>query len=217
MKYLYSFESHISYSDESLPKIDRCKKLSEEEFLDILKSKCKNFSFSNDELWRNKIKDSDLQLFIPNYRRTKGITFPDFFNRIENDEEYPVVRKKSLIGGTKKETIKKLVGCDNYFVIPFDDSEIVFCPVIDMWAMVDNRGRTKDELINKEPVDKKHFIKVRYTKDFKIPYKELNIIANTYNITFGKDGTHGYEFFISSPCLLIHESKINWLKEIIVN
>lgn len=57
MKYLYSFESQISYSDESLPKIDRCKKLSEEEFLDILKSKCKNFSFSNDELWRNKIKD----------------------------------------------------------------------------------------------------------------------------------------------------------------
>ena len=30
MKYLYSFESHISYSDESLPKIDRCKKLSED-------------------------------------------------------------------------------------------------------------------------------------------------------------------------------------------
>ena len=210
MKHLKTFEFWISETiartDSKLEDIKRCKTLSDEEFLEILKKNCKNFSLSNDELWRNKVKGGDLELFTPNYRRADPLAFPKFFNRIENDENYPVVRKKSLIGGTKSDIVKKLVGADNYLVIPFDNSEIVFCPVVDLWAMDDERGKSS-ELVNKEPVSDKNFIKVSYTKHFTIPEKELGRIH-----TKRSNSSVGYEFFTSSPCLLVHESKLNWLR-----
>jgi hypothetical protein len=80
MKYLKSFhESHLVSVDPDMEKIDRTKELSEEEFLNILHTKCKNFSFMNDLLWRGKPKKYDLELFEPSYRNTKGMTFVNFF------------------------------------------------------------------------------------------------------------------------------------------
>ena len=211
MRYIKSFSAFegISITDYSAPKLERTKQLSEEEFLKVLKENCKNFSFTNDLLWRNKIKKFDLELFTPDYRNVSALAFPKFFNKIETDPNYPVVRKKSLIGGTNGDVVKQLVGFDNYLVIPFDNSEIVFAPIVDLWAMDDDR-RQKSELVNKEPVSDKHFVKAAYTKNFEIPSNELESIRSKFGIKGGIK--HGYEFFTSSPCLLVHESKIDWLR-----
>jgi len=210
LKSYKSFEG-LAGVDLSLAKIDRTKELSEEEFLQILSENCKNFSFSNDVLWRSKAKKYDLEIFTPNPRNAKPLAFPTFFNKIEKDPNFPVVRKMSLIGGTDKDILKKLVGDDIYQVIPFDGSEIVFCPIVDLWAMRDKVSpMDKVETVGQEPVGEEHFIKVTYDKDFKIPFDELEKMATELKLR-GSRGV-GYEFFTSSPCLLIHESKIDWLK-----
>ena len=58
MKYLKLFESFTDIdtiiSKESKT---RTKSLSEEEFLEIVRTKCTNFSFMNDELWRKTNRD----------------------------------------------------------------------------------------------------------------------------------------------------------------
>lgn len=204
MKYLKYFkEGGIAITDSEIPIIERTRKLSEEEFLEILNENCKNFSFTNDQLWRNKVKKFDLELFTPNYRRAKPNAFPKFFDEIEDDPYYPVNRKKSLIGGTNKDINKRLVGYDNYLVIPFDNSEIVFCPTVDLWAMDDDR-RSNTEKISGQKVSDKHFVKVNYVKEFQIPRKELSKLPKHNKIS--------YEFFISSPCLMVHENKIDWLR-----
>ena len=168
----------------------------------MLEENCKNFSFENTQLWRSKTKKYNFELFKPGPRNADPLAFKDFFNDIEhNIDEYPVVRKNSLIGGTDKEICKKLVCNDVYLVIPFDDSEIVFCPIMDMWAMGDDRRNLsgKNMLVGGKPISKDNFTKVSYTENFQYLDK-------------GKGG-HGCEFFISSPCLLVHEDKIEWLKK----
>lgn len=214
MKYIKRFSKFegLSIANTKIPLTQRTKNLSEDELIEIFNANCKNFSFSNDLLWRNKIKKYDFELFNPNPRNASPLAFPNFFNKIENDPDYPVVRKNSLIGGTNKDIIKKLVEFDNYLVIPFDNSEIVFCPTFDLWAMDDDR-RNKSELVNKEPINMKHFVKTSYSKGFKIPFGELESIKNKYRI--GVSSNYGYEFFTSSPCLMIHESKVDWFKSII--
>jgi hypothetical protein len=62
------------------------------------------------------------------------------------------------------------------------------------------------------------FILSHYEKDFKYLEKELkNILlkssASSYADKFDEKNL-GFEFFTNSNCLLIHESKINWLNEI---
>lgn len=63
----------------------------------------------------------------------------------------------------------------------------------------DGQRLKNSEKVNGKPISKDNFTKVSYTKNFKYLDK-------------GKYDK-GCEFFISSPCLLVHESKIDWLKE----
>lgn len=201
MKYLKTI-NELSVTDTKLPTHERSRNIDETEFLEILRTHCQNFSFQNDPLYRLKPKSGDLQVFTPLPRNAKPLAFPDFFNKIENNPDYPVIRKNSLIGGTHLPSLIKLVEESVYYVIPFDGSELVFCPVVDLWAMADDRKKTPQTIGGKEP-DKKHFVKVSYEKGFRIPSMKLNSIRPSNN---------GYEFFTSSPCLLIHESKIEWLR-----
>lgn len=206
MKYLKSFKESIAGVDTNLERIERCKDLNDEEFLDLLRQNCKNFSFNNDMLWRSKSKGkkSDLQLFQPSPRNARPVAFPKFFNTIADDPDYPVRRKNSLIGGTNPETLKFLVDADMFLVIPYDNSEIVFCPIIDLWALSNDRpGRS--ELVGRKPISKDNFIMVNYTPDFKVPLEELSKLDKAKL-------SAGVEFFTSSPCLLLHESKIDWLR-----
>ena len=206
MKYLKSFKESIAGVDSNLEVIERCKDLNEQEFLDLLNQNCKNFSFSNDLLWRSKKRGSksDLQLFQPSPRNAKPIAFPNFFNNIADDPNFPVKRKNSLIGGTDPKKLKMLVEADIFLVIPYDNSEIVFCPVVDLcWLSDDREG--KGELVNKKPISEDNFVMVNYTPDFKIPTDELSKLDKV-NLRAGA------EFFTSSPCLLLHESKIDWLR-----
>lgn len=202
----------LKFNEATELKSNRVKGLSEEECLEILRENCKNFSFDNDLLWRSKPSEAPLQLFEPEFRNNVShvLAFPDFFNKIENDDEYPVARKKSLIGCTNKDLCKILVCDDVFLVIPFDNAEIVFCAVMDLWALADNR-RAKDNLtVGGKEINKEHFVKATYTKGFKVPFDELSRVPN-HKLSAGKHG-NASEFFISSPCLLIHESKIDWLK-----
>jgi hypothetical protein len=196
------FLEGLARTDNSLKILKRTKELNGSDFLEILNENCKNFSFNNTQLWRSKAKKYNLELFTPAPRNADPLAFKDFFNEIEhNTDEYPVVRKNSLIGGTDKEICKFLVGGDMYLVIPFDDSEIVFSSIMDLWAMSDDRRNLtgKNMLVNGKPISKDNFVKVSYTKDFQYLDK-------------GRNGK-GCEFFTSSPCLLVHESKIDWLKK----
>ena len=193
MKYLKSFKESLAGIDTNLETIERCKDLNEGEFLELLKMNCKV-----------KGKKSDLQLFQPSPRNAKPVAFPNFFNQIADDSNFPVKRKNSLIGSTDPEKLKILVGDDLFLVIPYDNSEIVFCPIIDLWGISDDR-RGGSELVGKTPISKDNFIMVNYTQDFKVPLEELSKL--------NKAITHaGVEFFTSSKCLLLHESKIDWLR-----
>ena len=197
-----SFSEGLARTDNSLPVLSRTKEINGADLLQMLEENCKNFSFENTQLWRSKTKKYNFELFKPGPRNADPLAFKDFFNDIEhNIDEYPVVRKNSLIGGTDKEICKKLVCNDVYLVIPFDDSEIVFCPIMDMWAMGDDRRNLsgKNMLVGGKPISKDNFTKVSYTENFKYLDKSK--------------GGHGCEFFISSPCLLVHEDKIEWLKK----
>ncbi len=197
-----SFSEGLARTDNSLPVLSRTKEINGADLLQMLEENCKNFSFENTQLWRSKTKKYNFELFKPGPRNADPLAFKDFFNDIEhNIDEYPVVRKNSLIGGTDKEICKKLVCNDVYLVIPFDDSEIVFCPIMDMWAMGDDRRNLsgKNMLVGGKSISKDNFTKVSYTENFQY-------------LDRGKGG-HGCEFFISSPCLLVHEDKIEWLKK----
>jgi hypothetical protein len=208
MKYLKNFEPFVeglAGTNYDIPDIIRCKDLSEEEFLNILNTNCKNFSFQNDLLWRSKGKrGGDLQLFEPNLRRADPLAFPKFFNKIKDDPNFPVKRQKSLIGVSDKEILKKLVGEEMWLVIPFDESQIIFCPIVDLWALDDQRMK-KSEKVGGRDVSEENFIMKTYTSNFQIPLSELERLRNA-NIK------NGVEFFTSSPCLLVHESKVNWLR-----
>jgi hypothetical protein len=210
MKYLKTINELLASTDYKLPLHERSRDISEEEFLDILKTNCQNFSLDNDPLYRMKGKKGDLQLFTPMPRNAKPLAFPEFFDKIENNPDYPVIRKNSLIGGTNLEVLKMLI--DNippYHVIPFDGSELVFCPVMDLWALADNRGGSAGKLIGGKEPGMENFIKVSYEKGFRVPSNELNRLPNSKGQT--RMG-NAYEFFTSSPCLLIHDSKMAWLK-----
>ena len=80
----------------------RTKGLNEEEFLEVFKENCKNFSFDNDMLWRNSNNFGDFGIFFEEARiATIGTyNYKDFF---DDRKEYIVPRYKSLIGSNTKE------------------------------------------------------------------------------------------------------------------
>lgn len=182
--------------------------ISKEKFNEILKDKCKNFSLDNDQLFRSEQDIFDYGYHNPIERNTRGITFVDFFKEKENDiEKYPVLRKNSLIGvGGAPDNIliqsaRNLSSLDEdddtevYRVIPFDNSKIVFCAAVDLLIIkyLNNAIDIKDD----------DFILLEYTKNFKIPIDKLTeinqrLLGNKYKIK------KGFEFFISSPALLIN-------------
>lgn len=206
MRYLKTINELFTDVDTIISKESktRTKPLSEEEFLEIVRTKCTNFSFMNDELWRKTNRDfGSLGLFSEKERKaTIGkYNYATFFDL---RKEYPVPRYKSLIGSTSKEGADYF-GSDSdlYMVIPFDNSQIVFAgsPDLALWSKIEQEFT--DDL----------FVMCEYTKDFRIPIEELISIRNDSKLGgFKKVEPLGFEFFITSPCLLIHESKINWLR-----
>lgn len=204
MKYLKSFENISDISNRESQ--TRTKKLTEEEFLQILNDRCKNFSFSNDLLWRGTDTHfGEYGLFFEKERKgTYGnYNYKDFFDL---RKEYPVPRYKSLIGSTEKPGAELLSSWGNSFlVIPFDNSQIVFAATPDL-ALWSNMGV--------EFTDDK-FIMAEYTRDFKVPEKLSEIRDELKTPYKGRSGNFGFEFFTTSPCLLLKPDKIDWLKGVI--
>lgn len=206
MKHLKRFNESNVDTIISRESKTRTKSISEDEFLEMIKKNCKNFSFMNDPLWRKSNKEfGDLGLFIEKERRqTIGkYNYKVFFDL---RKDYPVPRYKSLIGSTSKEGAD-FFGSDSdlYMVIPFDNSQIIFAgsPDLALWSKL-GQEFTDDLFIMKE-----------YTKGFQVPVDELSLIISKSKLGSFDWIEEGFEFFITNPCLLIHESKINWLRKII--
>ena len=204
-QHIKSFESVAEAS--SRESTTRTKSISEEEFLDILRENCNNFSFENDILWRNSGGDfGDFGLFLEKERRqTIGkYSYKTFFDLRKG---YPVPRYKSLIGSSSREGADFLgSGSKNFIVIPFDNSQIVFAgsPDLALWSKVDQEFT--DDL----------FVMTQYGENFKVPNYKLSAIRSSSKLgTFKKAKEYGFEFFTTSPCLLLHESKIDWLKSML--
>jgi hypothetical protein len=182
----------------------RTKSLTEDEFLETIRENCKNFSFMNDVLWRKSNRSfSDLGLFSEKERKQTigNYNYKEFFDL---RKDYPVPRYKSLIGSTSKEGAD-FFGSDSdmYMVIPFDNSQIVFAgtPDLALWSK-----------LGQEFTDNLFTMK-EYSKGFQAPVDELSLIRDKSKLgSFEKAKKLGFEFFTTSPCLLIHESKINWLR-----
>jgi hypothetical protein len=203
MKYLKSFIESINLDELTARSSDsRTKSISKEECLEIIKNSCKNFSLNNSELWRKSGRSfGEIGLFFQKERRgTIGkYDYKDFFDL---RKEYPVPRYKSLIGSTSKEGADFFgSGSDLYFVIPFDNTQIVFAgsPDLALWSRT-NQEFTDDLFTLKE-----------YTKNFQVPEAELMSILDSSTLSsFYKAKKFGFEFFTNGPCVLIHESEMNW-------
>ena len=182
----------------------RTKPVTEDEFLEIIRENCKNFSFMNDVLWRKSNRSfGDLGLFSEKERKQTigNYNYKEFFDL---RKDYPVPRYKSLIGSTSKEGAD-FFGSDSdmYMVIPFDNSQIVFAgtPDLALWSK-----------LGQEFIDNLFTMK-EYSKGFQAPVDELSLIRDKSKLgSFEKAKKLGFEFFTTSPCLLIHESKIDWLR-----
>lgn len=186
----------------------RTKPISEEIFLDILKKECKNYSPNNSQLWRNAKSFGSFGIFFESERKGTIGTF-NYQNFFDLRKEYPVARYKSLIGSTTKEGAK-IFGSETqtHLVIPFDNAQIVFAGVPDLGIWHYRKQVYSDKL----------FLLSNYSKNFKVPESKLKDIllsstAGSY-ISIIDSKKLGFEFFTNSNCLLLHESKTNWLNEV---
>lgn len=205
MRFLLEFNDYKSRDSET-----RTKPLSEEEFLEILKINCKNFSFDNDQLWRgtnNRFGSFGLYLEAERKGTIGKYGYKDFFD-IRKD--YIVPRYKSLIGSTEFNGAEYLASVGNlYLVIPFDDVNIVFAgaPDLALWSKVGQEFT--DDL----------FVLETYVKGFKVPNEKLwSIFSSSKLGSFSnkiKEKSLGFEFFTNSPCLLLSKEKVDWLKSIL--
>jgi len=62
MKYLKTFESNSKYQE-----------IDEEEFFNLLRTNCKNFSLDNDPLYRGEEKNNQFMIHNPEERNTRGM------------------------------------------------------------------------------------------------------------------------------------------------
>ena len=205
MKFLLEFDDYKSRESKT-----RTKPLTEEEFLEILKTNCKNFSFSNDQLWRgtgDSFGKMGLYLEAERKETIGNYNYKDFF---DVRKDYIVPRYKSLIGSTEFNGAEYLASVGNvYLVIPFDDSNIIFAgaPDLALWSKLGQEFT--DDL----------FVLETYVKGFKVPNERLwSIFSSSKLGNFSnkiKDKNLGFEFFTNSPCLLLSKDKVDWLKGII--
>ena len=184
----------------------RTKGLNEEEFLEVFRENCKNFSFDNDMLWRNSNNFGDFGIFFEEARiATIGTyNYKDFF---DDRKEYIVPRYKSLIGSTTKEGAEYFGSNNNtYIVIPFDGANIVFSCSPDLALLSKVKQEFSDSL----------FLLKQYDAGFKAPISELfDIMSHTKLASFIDTSIKknvGFEYFTNANCLMIKEEKIRWLK-----
>ena len=184
----------------------RTRGLNEQEFLEVFRENCKNFSFDNDMLWRNSNNFGDFGLFFEEARRgTIGTyNYKDFF---DDRKDYTVPRYKSLIGSTTKEGAEAFASDTNtYIVIPFDGANIVFSCTPDLALLSKTKQEFSDSL----------FLLKQYDAGFKSPVSELfEIMSHTTLSSFSDmfiKKNLGFEYFTNANCLMIKEDKIGWLK-----
>ena len=201
MKIILEFQEFMNRESKT-----RTKGLNEEEFLEVFRENCKNFSFDNDMLWRNSNNFGDFGLFFEEARSgTIGTyNYKDFF---DDRKEYIVPRYKSLIGSTTKEGAKTF-GSDinTYIVIPFDGANIVFGCTPDLAFLSKTKQIFSDKL----------FLLEKYVAGFKVPTSKLYDIMSHTTISSFTDifvnKNLGFEYFTNANCLMIKEEKIGWLK-----
>jgi hypothetical protein len=201
MKRILEFQEFMDRESKT-----RTKGLNEEEFLEVFRENCKNFSFDNDMLWRNSNNFGDFGLFFQEARICTFGTYnyKDFF---DDRKDYIVPRYKSLIGSTTKEGAENFASTSNtYIVIPFDGANIVFSCSPDLALLSKTKQEFSDSL----------FLLKQYDTGFKSPVSELFDIMSNTTISSLIDTSIkknlGFEYFTNANCLMIKEDKIEWLK-----
>ena len=201
MKLILEFQEFMDRESKT-----RTKGLNEEEFLDVFRENCKNFSFDNDMLWRNSNNFGDFGIFFEEARSgTIGTyNYKDFF---DDRKDYIVPRYKSLIGSTTKEGAEAFASTSNtYIVIPFDGANIVFSCSPDLALL----SKTKQEFSDKL------FLLKQYETGFKVPTNELLDIMSHTTLSSFRDmfvqKNLGFEYFTNANCLMLKVDKIGWLK-----
>jgi hypothetical protein len=201
MKKILEFQEFMDRESKT-----RTKGLNEEEFLEIFRENCKNFSFSNDMLWRNTNNFGKFGFFFETERRgTIGdYNYKDFFDA---RKDYVVPRYKSLIGSTTKEGAQAFGSDSNtYLVIPFDNANLVFSCVPDIALLSKKKQEFSDRL----------FLLKQYDQNFKVPNDELYDILRTTKCKdfrgIFENKNLGFEYFTNTNCLMIKEENIEWLK-----
>jgi hypothetical protein len=97
-----SFIESLARTDSNLPELNQNSELDDSDFLVMFSENCKNFHLIIHNYGGLKEKKYNLELF--GARNADPLAFKSFFNDIEhNIDEYPVVRKNSLIGGTNRD------------------------------------------------------------------------------------------------------------------
>lgn len=192
MNYLYSFQL---FENEST----RTQSLTEDEFINLLKTECSQFSITNDMLYRGCGNVGEYALYKQAER--KGTYGGDYnYHKFFNDrKEYPVPRYKSTIGSTSI-TAASVFGQENtsvYLVIPYNNSKIIFCPTPDMAA-----GGNKKDVNYTDDM----FTMLEYSDSFKIDYDKIKNGAKLLHNAGGRKNDindyTGVEFFTNSNCLL---------------
>lgn len=215
---------------------DQSKLLSEEEFLNIFRANCKNFSLNNDQLYRLCGSNYPLSIFTEKERvgtfgnpKATGVErkygqykgYAQLFQQTEKDrEKYPVLRTHSLIGSTDNVNFGKFIGFgeNTFLVIPFDGTKIVFSPYPDLAFKGKNTDMTDKDFIMKSyeygfrvPREELEKIDTVGAKEKLVKAKQRGLFSNIkYDIT-----DYGFEFFTNGPALLVKEDKIDWLRSIV--
>lgn len=216
MKYILEYNSFldtIDFSDVTDGTKSRSKPLTEEQFIEIFNTKCKNFNFENTQLYRGVILKYKTDFFYINPTDERGssehmkrvIKKTDYNTKLREDPGFSHLpdRNKCVIGSTHPKaamiTIGNVTGNDiqedrTFILIPFDNVEIAVAPVLDLQQI-----KRKPNIFTKD-----NFLLKKYTKNFKIK-----------GISKKHTAVEAKEIWTEGECLLVRYSSLSRLKELV--
>jgi len=214
MKFILEFNSFIDKIELAYSET-RSKPLTEDEFIEIFNTNCKNFSFDNTQLYRGVILDKSSNFFYINPLNSSDrghsaysaeyIKKTDYNIKLTEDPQFKDLpsRHKCLIGSTNIHAAMITVGSSlqnveddkMFIIIPFDNIEIAVAPVLDLIGFENKIRPLKD-------MKRSDFKLLRYTNNFNIKHESSQISG-------------GKEIWTSGRCLLVRYTELEKLKKLI--
>jgi len=209
MKFILEFNSFID-KIEIADTTSRSKPLTEEEFIEIFNTNCKNFNFDNTQLYRGVELDKNSNFFYTNPLNSdrdfkqRWIKSSDYNVKLTEDPQFKDLpsRYNCLIGSTSKNgamitfnSFWNVLEDKLFIIIPFDNTEIAVAPVFDLAGF-------KRMIKPVNDMERSDFELLRYTKSFNIKHESLKPI-------------HSKEIWTSGRCLLVRYTELEKLKKLV--